>query len=105
MRALFLALALSFAAGALADAQSSPLQPASPPASLSSPPAGGLSSGGFGQPLRPLGSASSIVGLPAAGDQAPQCRATCAKVRYTCGDDDPCAQNWRQCVRACGATP
>jgi len=47
-------------------------------------------------------SASSLNGLPAVGDPAPQCRVQCARQRYACdGDDGDCAQTWRQCAEAC----
>ena len=103
MRVVLAALLLSLVAAPLADAQSSPPpQPPPPPSSLSSPPASGLSAGGFGQPLRPFGGSGALVGLPPPGDPTPQCRIGCAQQRYTCGDDDVCAQSWRQCVQACG---
>lgn len=62
---------------------------------------GGIGGGMTGfQPMRPF---APLVGLPQTGDQAPLCRATCAKAHNQCsgGGDDSCDSNWVQCVRAC----
>lgn len=62
---------------------------------------GGIGGGMTGlQPMRPF---APLVGLPQTGDQAPLCRATCAKAHNQCsgGGDDSCDANWTQCVSAC----
>jgi hypothetical protein len=63
---------------------------------------GGISGGLIGfQPLRPFG--PGLVGLPPAGDQAPQCRAACAKIHNQCAGqgEETCDSNWTQCVAGC----
>jgi hypothetical protein len=118
MRRLLLALALiATAVPAMAQAPDrvGPPPPVKPRAPIATAPApqplpmgrasqsfasGGISGNGL-QGLQPLRPFPPLVGLPATGDQAPLCRAQCAKVHNQCSGEDTCDANWTQCVRAC----
>src|SRR4051812_35654744 len=96
---ILLVILLMLALFAPADAQTVP-----PPRPTTAAPLSALQPLRAQPALRGLPPSGTLSGLKSVGDATPQCRATCARDRYTCGgtDDDSCAQRWNQCVNTCG---
>ena len=69
--------------------QSRPAAPLPAPLPQIATPAPSLASGGLPAPAQST-------------DPRPQCRAQCAKARYSCASDDTgCDDRWTQCLTAC----
>lgn len=84
-----------------------PTQPV-PPAPAAPSPALGMTNRlaagrAMSRPLTQSGLQRGLIGLPAVGDTAPQCRSACAQTRFVClsTDGDTCDDQWTACLAGC----